>query len=103
MRAPIIETDDDNWFRCDHCGALTALDDARSHGDDFTLCPGCSVEFVAHIGACRHQWKGEIVLDEHGDAGHCCARCGWFVDVDLAMDLLPFICDGYVLIEGDAA
>lgn len=103
MRVTIIETDDDNWFRCDYCGALTSLDDARAHGDDFTLCPDCSGAFVARLKACHHEWEPELARDEYGDAGHCCRRCGWFIDVELAMSLMPFVCDGYVPVEGDAA
>lgn len=102
MRAMAFD-DDDNWFRCDHCITLVALDDARPHGDDFTLCPDCSAALVADIKACHHQWEPEPVWDAYGDEGHCCRRCGWFVDVDLAVTLLPFICDGYVPIKGDGA
>ena len=87
---------DDDGLLCGHCGASTPDDKIVYHGEDYCLCPACSEKFIAHIDACHHEWDRADVTDDYGDAGHCCKRCGWFIEADLAVTILPFVCDGYV-------
>ena len=92
----MIEAMDDDALICCRCGRCERDDKIVYHGEDYYLCPPCSAKFIAKIESCHHDWGRDDVMDEYGEVGHCCGRCGWFVEKDWAMITLPFICDGYV-------
>ena len=81
---------------CDHCNKRVPIEDTESLGDDCRFCVDCAAEWRREFHACSHDWEPQTIYDDWGDAGRFCTRCGGFVTHDAAMEMFPFVCDGWV-------
>lgn len=88
--------DDDETEECAQCHTRVPLEDLSHYGEDFDLCPECSVRLLVSFESCAHVWDPEPTCHEWGDAGQACLRCGIFLTPDSALSWAPLICDGYV-------